>query len=912
MSLAPGTRLGPYEIGSLIGAGGMGEVYRATDTNLKRVVAIKVLPDALVADVERLARFQREAEVLAALNHANIAHIHGLEKSAERIGLVMELVEGPTLADRIAQGPLPISEAIAIAHQIAQGLETAHEQGIIHRDLKPANVKVRDDGTVKVLDFGLAKVADSAVAASSTLSLSPTITTPAMTQAGLILGTAAYMSPEQAKGRDADKRSDVWSFGCVLYEMLTGRRAFDGEDTSDTLASVLKTDPDWTALSPDLPVAIRTLIQRCLMRDRRQRIADMSVVSFVLNEKGVLDASLGMPNATAVMSSRRLWVAVAASVAVTAGLVGLGAWSLTPASPDRAVAKFSLTLPDGHQLPATARMVVAISPDGRYLAYIGGSALYIKGPEEFGAHIIPGAEPDGVLNPVFSPDGRSIAYFSQADRSLKRIAVTGGASATICAPVTNPFGLTWDGNGILVGQGVQGVVRCTPNGGKPEQLVKVAPDELAHGPQLLPGGQWMIFTLAKDADGLERWDKARIVAHSLTSGERRVVIEGGSDARFLSTGHLVYAVGGRLYAVAFDPAQLTIRGEPALVVDGVRRSTGATSGSVQFSIANSGDLLYVPGPARASLDFTLALADRTGTLAPVKLPSGRYVHVRASRDGTRLAVDTDDGKEANVYTYEMAGTRGLNRLTFGGRNLFPVWAPDGQRVAFQSDRDGAPAVFVQQIDGSGVQQLTRPQQGESHIPESWSPDGKYLSYSVLKDAWYTLWTLSLADGKTARFADVESSEPTASVFAPGGGWIAYHSLPRGASPLTTSSGVYVEPFPASPGRRYQAPKVQRDFQPVWSPDGTELLYVGSTAAGQLDAVPVSTKAGVVFGTPTRFPFVLTAGRLSGMTRSFDVVSKDRFVGLIPGGADERAASPNSELRIVLNWHEELKRVVPVD
>src|SRR5262245_7710485 len=289
MSLAPGTRLGPYEISALIGAGGMGEVYRATDTNLKRAVAIKVLPEALVADTERLARFQREAEVLASLNHPHIAQIHGLEKTTDRIGLVMELVEGPTLADRIGQGAIPINEAIAIAQQIAEALEAAHEQGIIHRDLKPANVKVREDGTAKVLDFGLAKVAEPAVGASSTLSLSPTITTPAMTQVGLILGTAAYMSPEQAKGRPADKRSDVWAFGCVLYEMLTGCRAFDGEDISDTLASVLKSDPDWAALGADVAQPIRTLIQRCLAKDRRQRIADMSVVSFVLTEKAGLN-----------------------------------------------------------------------------------------------------------------------------------------------------------------------------------------------------------------------------------------------------------------------------------------------------------------------------------------------------------------------------------------------------------------------------------------------------------------------------------------------------------------------------------------------------------------------------------------------------------------------------------------------
>ena len=913
MSLAPGTRLGPYEISSLIGAGGMGEVYRATDTNLKRAVAIKVLPEAFVADHERLARFQREAEVLASLNHPHIAQIHGLEKTAERIGLVMELVEGPTLADRIAHGAMPFDEALPIAKQITAALEAAHAQGIIHRDLKPANVKVRDDGTVKVLDFGLAKVADPAVATSSTLSLSPTITTPAMTQVGLILGTAAYMSPEQAKGRAADKRSDVWAFGCVLYEMLTGRRAFDGEDMSDTLASVLKTDPDWTALPAEVPPAIRALIQRCLAKDRRQRIADMSVAGYVLTESaglGSTPASQASVPASGV-SWRTLAGPVAAAVIATAVLVGVGAWMLAPSTPERRVAKFLLTLPEGQRFPANSRMIVAISPDGEQLAYIAGQTMYVKGLREFDAHVVSGADTEGVLNPVFSPDGRSLAFFSQTDSAMKRIAITGGAPVTICPGIINPFGMRWDENGLVFGQGPLGVVRCAANGGKPERLISVAKEELAQSPQILPGGEWVLFTLAQDSSSSDRWDTARIVAHSLRSGERRTLIENASDARFVSTGHLVYMIGGRLYSVAFDAAQASIRGEPALVVDGIRRSIGGGAGNAQFSISESGDVLYIPGPARASQDFALALTDRSGTLTPVKVSVERFVRVRASRDGKRLAVDTDDDREANVYTYELGGTGGLNRLTFGGRNLFPVWAPDGQRIAFQSDRGGTAAIYVQRIDGAGIQQLTKPEKDEVHIPESWSPDGKYLWYALLKNGWHTLWTLSLPDGKSERFGDVESGEPIGSVFAPDGRWIAYHSLPRGASPLTTSSGVFVEPFPRT-GSGYQAPKIQRDFQPVWSADGNELFYVGSTATGQLDAAPVTTKDGFVFGTPTRFPFALLAGRLSGQTRAFDALPGGRFVGLVANDARDGAGIGDSEMRIILNWLEELKRIVPVN
>ena len=612
-------------------------------------------------------------------------------------------------------------------------------------------------------------------------------------------------------------------------------------------------------------------------------------------------------------ASRIYWrkrsIPVAASAIATAVLVGAGAWMLAPSPPERRVSKVPLTLPEGQRLPSSSRMVVAISPDGEYLAYMGTNSLYVKGLSEFDAHPIPGTETEGITNPVFSPDGRSIGFYSTRDVAFKRVAVVGGSAVTICPAPRVPTGLTWDSTGLTFGQGPAGIFRCRANAGKPEQLVTVAADEWAHGPQILPGGEWVLFTLAKDADGQERWDKARIVAHSLKSGERRTIVEGGSDARYLSTGHLVYALGGRVYARGFDLARLATTSDPVLVVDGVKRGFSAATGSAQFVVSESGDLLYVPGPARGSWDVSLVMTDRANMLTPMKVAAGRYAHVRASRDGKHLAIDTDDGKEANIYLYEIAGTQGMNRLTFGGRNLFPVWAPEGQRLAFQSDRGGTPAIYVQRTDGTEIRQLTKPGKDEAHIPESWSPDGRYLSYAVLKNGLYTLWTLSPTDGKTARFRDVESSEPIGSVFAPIGGWIAYHALRPGDSPLTTSSGVYVEPFPPT-GTRYQAPKINRDYQPVWATNGTELLYVGSAASGQLQAVTVTTKAGAGFGTPTGFPFTVGASRISSMTRAFDVLPDGRLVGLIAGGPDDRSTSSNSEMRLVLNWIEELKRIVP--
>ncbi len=573
MALTPGARIGSYEVVAQIGVGGMGEVYRATDTNLGRPVAIKVLPEAFAQDAERLARFEREAKTLASLNHPNVAQIYGFEKWSGVHALVMELVEGPTLADRIAEGPIPIDDALSIGKQIADGLEAAHEQGIVHRDLKPANVKVRPDGAVKVLDFGLAKALEPADGMSMGASMSPTITTPAMTQIGIILGTAAYMSPEQAKGRPADRRSDIWAFGVVLYELLTGRRAFEGDDVSDTLASVLKSEPDWSVLPADVPPAIRTLMQRCLVKDRRHRVADIAVAQFVLAEASAL-----VPAGTsgskeqdplhvqreveaAVARARRelMWrrvIPVAALVMAT--MFGLGGWILRPTTRPPSVFRFSLSLPEGQTFTATGRRAIAISPDGRQLVYAAIRGLYVRSLSEFQPRVIPGSEAHQTLNsPVFSPDGAAVAFFS--DGFLKQLAVGGGAATTICPASALPYGLAWDSSGLVFGQAGMGIFRCSANGGSPERVATVNEGEIAHGPQMLPGGEAMLFTVAKASDGSDRWERAQVVVQSLTSGTRKTLIEGGSDARYYA-GHLLYAFGGDVFAVRFDLAQLAVVG----------------------------------------------------------------------------------------------------------------------------------------------------------------------------------------------------------------------------------------------------------------------------------------------------------------------------------------------------------------
>ncbi|HEX4567536.1 MAG TPA: protein kinase, partial [Vicinamibacterales bacterium] len=477
MALAPGTRVGSYEVIARIGAGGMGEVYRARDAKLNRDVALKILPDAFMLDGDRIARFRREAQVLASLSHANIAAIYGFEDSGSTHALVLELVDGPTLADRIAEGPVPVDEALPIAEQIAEALEAAHEQGIIHRDLKPANIKLRGDGTVKVLDFGLAKALEPASAINPALTASPTITSPAMmTGVGMLLGTAAYMSPEQAKGRPADKRSDVWAFGCVLYEMLTGKRAFAGDDVVDIFAAVLRTDPDWNAIPVGVGERTRALLRRCLERDRNRRVSDASVVRFVLAEPE--------PSAPAAATSppptpwwRRL-VSMAALLVIAGGVIGTVFLSIKR-SPELPVTRFRITLPDGQQF-AVRSVVVAVSPDGRRIAYAGrnGAAsleprqvaqLYLRSLADADAHPIPGTNLD-VMSPFFSPDGQWIGFYSFQDSTFKKVAVGGGAPVTICH-ADAPFGVTWDGEWIVFAdQGAKGILRVSQDGCEPHVL----------------------------------------------------------------------------------------------------------------------------------------------------------------------------------------------------------------------------------------------------------------------------------------------------------------------------------------------------------------------------------------------------------------------------------------------------------
>jgi eukaryotic-like serine/threonine-protein kinase len=909
LSLTLGTRLGPCEILSALGAGGMGEVYRARDTKLGRDVAIKILPAEFTHDPDRVARFQREAHVLASLNHPNIAAIYGLEETNGLTALVLELVEGPTLADRIAQGPVPLDEALPIARQIAEALQAAHEQGIIHRDLKPANVKVRDDGTVKVLDFGLAKALEPTGTGSTPASLanSPTITSPAMmTGVGVILGTAAYMAPEQAKGRPADKRSDIWAFGCVLFEILTGKRAFAGEDLSDTLADVLKGDPDWASLPATTPPPVRALAEGCLRKDRKHRIGDISTALYLLNQP---PATSGAPPTVADRQARPqpLWrraIPVVLSAIVAGALAGTAAWylSLRPATP-LAVTRLPFTLPEGQAFSEPiARHMIALSADGAQIAYVANTRLYLRSMSELDVHAIQGTERYlYVTDPVFSPDGRSIAFYAAADQTLKKIATTGGVPVTIC-PADAPLGITWGPEGIVFGQRYKGIMRVSPNGGTPDVLVSVKDDEEPHRPQLLPGGQHVLFTLATGT-AADRWEKARIVVQSVASGERKTLIEGGADARYVPTGHLVYAVGGSLFAVAFDLQRLEVRGGPAPMVEGVRRSSGRVTGAAHFSLSSTGSLIYIPGPvSRSSGPLEFAVSDRKGEVERLKLPPGAYLMPRASPDGTRITFGTDDGKEAIVWIYDLSGRSTSQRLTYGGNNRFPIWSWDSKRVAFQSDRQDDLAIFWQSAAGGTAERLTKPEQGESHAPESWSPKGDRLLFSVTKGSDVSLQTFSLQDKKATPFGDVHSEFPVGARFSPDGRWVAYASTERG----TTT--IYVEPFPTT-GDKYQlsAKALSNPHEVNWSPDGKELFYV--PRIGGFEAVSVTTKPTFAFGDTVAVPRPFLLGPPNSPTL-YDIAPNGKFVGLITAGQTDSGTATAPQIQVVLNWFEELKARVP--
>ena len=899
MSLSVGARLGHYDVTALIGEGGMGQVYQATDTQLGRDVALKILPDAFAADPDRLARFQREAQVLASLNHPGIAAIYGIEKSDDTQALVLELVEGPTLADRIAQGAIPVDERLPIAKQIAEALEAAHEAGVIHRDLKPANIKVREDGTVKVLDFGLAKALDTTPQGDP--SLSPTLTA-AATQMGVIMGTAAYMSPKQARGKPVDKRTDIWSFGCVLFEMLTGQRAFQGEDVSLTLASVMKSDLNVRTLPPDVPATVRTVLRRCLEKDPAQRIRDIGDVRLAM--EGVFDPGIGAESEQVPAPESRAWqrpVPLALLVLVVAVSAALGGWAYRP-SELRDISRFAYDLPVGHELRGNTRAVLAVSPDGRRFVYNTTEGLYLRSLDTLEARLLRGTEED-IRNPAFSPDGQSLAYLTRNPSQLKRLALSGGAPVVIAEGVETSWGVSWATDGtVLVGQ-PQGVLRVPATGGTPELVVPAGDGELLDGPRLLPDGDTVLLSVGTGAQGAQgdagRWSNSSIVAVSLTTRERTLLIEGGGDARYVSTGHLVYALDDGLFAVAFDAGTLTVAGGTASVVEGIYRAT-ATS-AANYAVSDDGTLFYLEGAAESHQP--LVWVDRTGRSDVIEtIPPNLYSSPRLAPGGERVLVVA----HGDARVYDLASGRESRMTTDGLTAVYAGWSPSGTEIAYTSGRgtEGRLNVWTQPADRSGAARQVTGLEGEVHF-DSWAPGGRTMSAHHHAGGTTNQLIISLDNGNTEPEAWLERPyTDNNAVFSPDGRYVAYLSAATGRNQ------IYIRPFPGPGGETPVS--VGEAREPVWAPNG-ELFYRRTDDYAMM-AVEVSTDPVLTVGPPNEL-FAGGGPVGGGGARAMFTVTDDgqRFLmsrAVLPSDRAETVAARHRVI-VVRNWVEELKERVPV-
>jgi serine/threonine-protein kinase len=893
MALNPGTTFGPYSITGSLGAGGMGEVYRATDSQLKRDVAVKVLPESLAGDAGRLARFQREAETLAALNHSNIAQIFGLEKAAGGTALVMELVEGPTLADRIAAGPLPVDEALGIALQIAAALEAAHALDIVHRDLKPANVKVRLDGTVKVLDFGIAKaLATTSISGPQAAAL----TTPAMTAAGIVLGTAAYMAPEQARGKAVDQRADIWAFGAVLYEMLTGQPAFGGEDVTVTLARVLERGTDFGVLPAAVSPAVRRTLELCLEKDPRRRIADIRDVRLAL--EGRFETRSVRPGAgDAVVSPWRRALSYVVVLVAGGALVALVAASLWPGDEPKPVKRFAISLPPGQAFAAPDFRVLDLSSDGMMLVYSSVGGLRLRDLAALEDHAIPGADQAGTAAPVFSPDGQFVDYLT-GDSVFRRIAVSGGPAVPVLeTALATPTGSTWALNGTLLLSGASGVLRVPALGGTPELIVDAAGATALREPQLLPDGDTVLFTRFS----IGAPNAAQAYLQSILTGERTAVADGAADARYVPTGHIVYAVGPTLYGIAFDAETKRTRGSGVPLVEGVARS--GILARAQFAIANDGTLAYVRGLSVGSR--TLVWVGRDGRETPIAAPERNYIYVDLSPDEARVALDIRD-QENDTWVLDL-GRATLQRLTSDpGNNRGVVFSPDSRRIAFTRELGETEEIYWQAADGSGSPEALTAGSGMPMHPVDITADGATLLYAkadLPRDIFMIPIAGPAGPGTPLLAGPASEHSPTVS---PDGRWLAYSSDESG------DYEIYVRPFPdVDAGRSLVS--TGGGIHPQWSRDGTELFYlVPRDSDVAMLAVPVEPGETFRPGAPTELfagPYFYAA--TVAAPDVYDVSANGRFLMIKEREAPD-GVETQPEIVIVENWFEELKRLVPVE
>ncbi len=888
-----------YSITEKIGKGGMGEVYRAKDTKLGRDVAIEVLPEEFARDGDRIARFQREAKLLASLNHPNIAAIHGLEESSGTHFLVLELVEGDTLADRIKGGPIPVEESLKLALQIAEALEDAHEKGIIHRDLKPANLKITPDGKVKVLDFGLAKAfageqADVSSSNSPTLTRSPTLSDMA-TQQGVILGTAAYMSPEQARGKSVDKRADIWAFGCVLYEMLTGQIAFKGEDVSEILASVIKGDVKLELLPANLHFRVREVIIRCLQKDLKKRYPDIADARYEIGQ-ALADPSGALAGSTASVGTHRKLRTILpwAAAALALGLIiaGEAVWKLKPSEP-RQIMRSEYSLPEGQQFNNIADLTLAVSPDGRRFAYVTAKGLYLRSVDEFDAKPIIGTETSNSY-PIFSPDGKWIGYYSGTDQKLKKIAISGGNPVALCDAGSfdsTCVGTSWGADDkIVYAEYLKGIKRVSANGGTPE-LITIGK---CRYPQLLPDGKSLLFT-SGDAP-------YKTIVQSLQSGERRELFA-GDNARYIPTGHIVYGLGNNLLAVPFDLKALKVTGGPVSVVERVWR---AGSGSApQYAVSDAGTLIYIPGQTSAVVggQRTLAWVDRRGKEESISAAPNDYRTPKISPDGTRVALAIYTGEKSDIWIWDLARET-MTRLTFSGASNSPLWALDGQRIAFRSGGLTQGVVYWKAANGIGEDEKLGSAPDRGLLPSSWSSDGKTLVVEeYLGGLNFDIGSLSTEGDHKWRSLLHEKYWEYGPKISPDGRWMAYGSWESGRFE------IYVRPFPEVNKGKWQVSTSGGTWH-LWSPDGRELFYRSDDS---VIAVAVQTEPTFKCGKPVplfRGTYVKDISE-SGIQWDISPDGK-RFLMMKETAATAKPAAPEAprKINIVVNWFEELKQRVP--
>jgi serine/threonine protein kinase/Tol biopolymer transport system component len=910
MPLQTGSRIGPYEVLGAIGAGGMGEVYRARDTSLGREVAIKVLPDQFGDDVDRLARFEREARTLASLNHPNIAAIYGIETSGATRAIVMELVEGDDLSALIGAAkatpyvPLSITDALAIARQIAAALEAAHGQGVIHRDLKPANIKVRSDGTVKVLDFGLAKAIDPSVSGAAKATpyaqseSPPTMTSPAMTAIGMILGTAAYMAPEQAKGRTLDKRADVWALGAVLYEMLTGARAFPGDDMTETIAAVVRGEPDWSALPRDLPPTLTAFLKRCLAKLPADRVQDIGDMRLAL--EGAFDgpaSSQSGPPADPTGSRRSSAPLMALAALALIAVSGAAAWSLksAPAEPAKAMRQFVVEPGPGPFILANTNRDIQITPDGSRLIYLAGQGgertLYARPLDAL--QPIPLRKGDRFFDPFVSPDSKWVAFNDEGDFVMKKVPITGGPAVTIARTGREIAGATWgvDGTIIFGYSGFEsGLWRISDGARTPEALT--TPDktrgEAGHyWPEFLPGGQAIVYTVRVGPGG----SRSEIWAMDLKARAPKRLVETGTGARYSEAGFLLYGADNALWAVRFDAATLETSGDAVQINDSV---PAKASGALNVSVSSDGSLAYLSA-ATATVRRRLVWIDRgTGARQPVDMPQRGYTTARVSPDGTRVALDIRD-EGGDIWIWDLARNVSTKITDDPSSDANPNWTPEGGRIVFQSGRNGIPNLYVQAADGTGVaERLT--DSPNTQYPSGVARDGSVLSWELGVTAPLDVFMVPLSGPTRVQVpllhtaAAERNPEPS-----PDGQWLAYASNEGQA----TQQEIYVRPFPNVSGGRVQVSS-GGGLYPMWLPrTGSELFYVRPD--GRLVSVPMRD------GAPSGSARVVVDGGffMAPNPRTFDISPDGKRFLVIEDIGDQGSSSAG--IVVVLNWADDLKR-----